>query len=523
MPVTPPGPASAPPVAGVAPPQAADGVDVPAPVEAAAAPDASEPVEAAAAVEGPLPPEGVEAAFLKEVDAAFEADLARLLADDPLLSRRLGLIVALVVGLAACCVSLGMPSAAEARPRHGPQGAAFIAGPWPDVRTDAALAQQEARLAIARSKRLGLRDLGPVLDPKGDPETLAAEQEADTLFRKGFIAFSNESWEAALTSFALSARRRMDAAARLPDPAKLVQVMQYAGAAAVRSGDYRKGIRWFHRASILDPEAPLDARGVSGATRDLYDRVRKRATGLPPSDLRVLSTPDGASVYIDGRFMGVTPAVVPVSLPGTHLLRVEKDGYIREGRDVEVLPGPTEEVTLTLRPTKKKDRFEELLAGALPLLNGDDDAKPALGKLAKTLGVESIILGRLEPRGEENVLLIACEYDAEGEPVGEAANRVFAYRDAGFRRGAAEFFDTLLAGDGALDPAARKLPAAPPQGESAVASLVEIDEGPPIYATWWFWTGVGVVTAGGATAGVIAALPEEAPKRPRKGELIFQF
>jgi hypothetical protein len=237
----------------------------------------------------------------------------------------------------------------------------------------------------------------------------------------------------------------------------------------------------------------------------------------------VLSEPDGASVYIDGKFVGVTPAVVPVSLPGTHLLRIEKDGYIREGRDVEVLPGPTEEVVLTLRPTKKKDTFESLLAAALPLLDLDDDAKPALGRLAKTLGVSSIVLGRLEPRGEEDVLLIACEYDVDGEPVGEAANKVFSYRDAGFRRGAAKFFDTLLNGDGTLDPAARGLPARPPLGESAVASLTEIDDGPPIYATWWFWTGVGAVTAGGATAGVIAALPEEAPKRQPKGELIFQF
>ncbi len=527
MPVMPPGPTAAPAVAGVAATPEAAPAAGPDAVDGTLAVHDTDAVAPADAVDALPPPEGVEAAFLKKVDAAFEVELARLVADDEGMARRLGVVLPILAALALPCALalalLGAPADAEARRRHGPQGAAFITGPWPDVRTGAALAQQEARLAIERSKRLGLRDLGSVLDPAGDPDALAAEREAETEFRKGFIAFSNESWGAALKSFSKSARRRMDAASRQADPGKLVQVMQYAGAAAVRSGDYRKGIRWFHRASVLNPAAELDARGVSGATRDLYERVRRRATGLPPSDLRVLSAPDGASVYIDGKFVGVTPAVVPVPLPGTHLLRIDLDGYIRAGQDVEVLPGPTEEIDITLRPAEKQARFEELLAAAMPLLDSDDDAKPALGRLAKTLGVESIILGRLEPRGEENVLLIACEYDTDGEPVGEAANKVFGYRDAGFRRGSATFFDTLLAGDGTLDRAARGLPAAPPLGESAVASLVEIDDGPPIYGTWWFWTGVGLVTAGGATAGVVAALPEEAPKRQAKGELIFQF
>jgi hypothetical protein len=488
-------------------------------VSAVDPPTATEPVEPAEAVDALPPPEGVEAAYLQAVDAAFETELSRVVAGDERLAKLLGLGLALIV----IGGGLLIPGSASAKRRQEPQGAAFISGPWPDVRTDAAMAQQQARLAIERSDRLTLGDLGAVLDPTGDPDALAAEREANTAFRKGFIAFSNESWAPALQSFSVAARRTMDAASRLSDASRLAEIMQYAGAAAVRSGDYRTGIRWFHQASVLQPKASLNARGVSDATRDLYERVRRRATGLPPSDLRVLSEPDGASVYIDGRFVGVTPAVVPVALPGTHLLRVDRDGYIRQGVDVEVLPGPTEEVQFVLKPTKKLAKFEELLAAALPVLDMDDDAKASVTRLANTLGVDSIVLGRIEPRGEENVLLLACEYDSKGEPVGEAGSRVFGYRDAGFRQGVAEFFDALLAGDGTEDPTAKGLPPPPPLGESAVASIVEMDDGPPIYAMWWFWTGIGVVTAGGAAAGVAAALPSEEPKRKQRGELIFQF
>jgi hypothetical protein len=36
---------------------------------------------------------------------------------------------------------------------------------------------------------------------------------------------------------------------------------------------------------------------------------------------------------------------------------------------------------------------------------------------------------------------------------------------------------------------------------------VQPSEGAPVFKQWWFWTAVGVVAAGGVTAGVVAAQP----------------
>lgn len=416
------------------------------------------------------------------------------------------------------------PDPAHARMGRGPYAVAFVDGPWPDVRTDAALAQQLAREAIKRSRRLAPRDLAGVLDPKGDPEAVAALREANELFRKGFVAFSNEEWEEAHAAFTQSVRRRMDGAALMESPDALVQAMQYAGAAAVRQGEYRQGVRWFHRASVLAPEAELNARGAGEAMADLYERVRRRATGLPPSEIRVLSEPDGASVHLDGTFVGVTPAVIPAPLPGTHMLRVEKDGYLNVGRDIEILPGPTEEIPVELRPTRRLEEFQATLAAAMPLLDKDNAAKPALAKLAKMLGVDSVILGRVEPRGEAEVALFACEFGAKGKVVGRRASRSFGYRSAAFRKEVEEFFDELLLGQGKIDPRVAMLPPPPPIGESAAPAPLDLeDEGPPIYASWWFWTGVGVLAAGGGAAATAAALPGASPKPEARGELIFQF
>jgi hypothetical protein len=46
----------------------------------------------------------------------------------------------------------------------------------------------------------------------------------------------------------------------------------------------------------------------------------------------------------------------------------------------------------------------------------------------------------------------------------------------------------------------------------------EKDEGTPIYKTWWFWTGIGAVVAGGVVATVLLLAPED---RPATGDLDF--
>jgi hypothetical protein len=55
-------------------------------------------------------------------------------------------------------------------------------------------------------------------------------------------------------------------------------------------------------------------------------------------------------------------------------------------------------------------------------------------------------------------------------------------------------------------PAVRRIDLAP--DETKEVSLELMEEGAPIYATWWFWTIAGVMVAGAAVAIGVAAAPD---------------
>jgi hypothetical protein len=70
-----------------------------------------------------------------------------------------------------------------------------------------------------------------------------------------------------------------------------------------------------------------------------------------PGALSVATDPAGAAVYVDGQFVGRTPIDVKALQPGDHRVRLVKDGYLENGRVVNVASGKTG--TLQVRLTER--------------------------------------------------------------------------------------------------------------------------------------------------------------------------
>ncbi len=66
--------------------------------------------------------------------------------------------------------------------------------------------------------------------------------------------------------------------------------------------------------------------------------------------LSITSSPDGADIYVDGRYGGSTPAVVPGLAPGSHTVRVQKVGYDEFISTVTVYAGQRVQVPVTFSP-----------------------------------------------------------------------------------------------------------------------------------------------------------------------------
>jgi hypothetical protein len=117
-------------------------------------------------------------------------------------------------------------------------------------------------------------------------------------------------------------------------------------------------------AGTSTPQSDAAARSVAPPAGDNRDNRSASAAPAPRSAaadkqpaapaenagrLLVRSTPAGARVFVDGREVGPTPQMVRDLAPGTHVVRVVRDGYTTEQRRVAITAArPAQSVTVEL-------------------------------------------------------------------------------------------------------------------------------------------------------------------------------
>jgi len=81
----------------------------------------------------------------------------------------------------------------------------------------------------------------------------------------------------------------------------------------------------------------------------------------------ILNTePAGADIYVDGKFVGVTPATVDSVCSGKHTYRFILAGYQEYSSEVELIPGQVLQINTILNPLAEKP--EETPATAVPVI-----------------------------------------------------------------------------------------------------------------------------------------------------------
>ena len=89
-----------------------------------------------------------------------------------------------------------------------------------------------------------------------------------------------------------------------------------------------------------------------------------------PASLTVASNPAGAAVYVDGAFAGQTPLDAVKLSAGDHRVRVVKDGYLENGRLVNLTAGGARNLDVKL--TKFDGPAAAARASAAPAAAGDE-------------------------------------------------------------------------------------------------------------------------------------------------------
>lgn len=186
-------------------------------------------------------------------------------------------------------------------------------------------------------------------EPSASPPLSTTDAQTKDLAKqhldRGVLAFREGRYKDSIDQF-LEANRTYPSASTSFNIAKAYEKL----------GDDAGALSFFRDYLRRDPTA-TDHDPISARIGELEDQLRLRGV----QQVTVLSKPDGATVVLDGRPVGVTPWTSEI-LPGFHNLTLQRSGYADQKQSFELQKHRALEVSGELHPLSKPDA-----AGTLPV------------------------------------------------------------------------------------------------------------------------------------------------------------
>lgn len=161
------------------------------------------------------------------------------------------------------------------------------------------------------------------------------------------------------------------------DSGALELVTEPAGAEVVVNGVAR-GVTPVIVENVAKGNATISFRlnGYRSETRQVVvspdgksQTVSVKMVGLPAT-LKVVSTPEGARVFVDDNYQGKTPTSAPQLVAGEHKVRVELDGHAMQERTVIVQNGGESTESFTMESVLGRLEIVTIPAGAKVTVDG---------------------------------------------------------------------------------------------------------------------------------------------------------
>jgi hypothetical protein len=138
------------------------------------------------------------------------------------------------------------------------------------------------------------------------------------------------------------------------DVARLRQAVRRCGPAVVLAAVMAVAaiVRNDPRIDTTSAAAVVEAKAVqpSANRTSVTASIAKGQMGALGS-LAIASEPSGATVFVDGQRVGVTPLELPASKAGSLALQITRNGFQRWTAAIQVPAGQLTQVTVTLQPS----------------------------------------------------------------------------------------------------------------------------------------------------------------------------
>jgi hypothetical protein len=373
--------------------------------------------------------------------------------------------------------------AAEARPRL-PVNAVMMPLDG-TTQTHATTLAIGARRAIEGDERLRYVDPVDVMSDTSVPDDIqAAMDDLDAiadLLRSGNAAAAQQRAAAAINVFEM--------ALVVVKRASLTDAYLLEAAAQCMLNRRRQCQEGFARVVTFRERVEYDESRYPPQFAQTFAQVRDRVLAGPRVTVEIVTDPEGAEVFVDGRSYGPSPAVADGLLVGDHFVTIKRVGYEKLIARVTATEGPRATARFPLQRAQNALLLERDL-GRLPSELGRDQAGPVVTGVGAYLLANQIVFGLVRPSGTApgNLDVALFVYDMRTKfRLAEARATVPPTVD-----GATAVQEMVAQMYTRVDLSGRvEAPEEPEVSGGGGGPAVST----PLYARWWFWTAIGVVAA----------------------------
>ncbi|MCA9520289.1 MAG: PEGA domain-containing protein [Myxococcales bacterium] len=328
-------------------------------------------------------------------------------------------------------------------------------------------------------------------------------------------AFKQANYPQALVEFTKSVELYEKSFSFLQSDQEFIDALVGLGFSNGMSGVQDEAINAFKKALTFNPDAKYDFSRYPQNLHNLFKKAKKDLATASTGDLKVITEPSNAEVYVNGQFRGISPVVVRQLPIGAHYVKIRKLGFSRINQTMVVSAG-TNTQTVVLTASRRKS----LLDSKIPTFRLDVSEKKAsdtIVDLRSLFFVDHVIFASVFGAGDQRQLQLSI-FDLDRRSRLKQVKIPVNVKTFGLAA-ATSAIKKLLDGV-ALTLAPEKRP--------THKVKTRVVKSTPLYKKWWFWTVIGVAVAGGAATGIILGTRKSGgesglKKVPNTGAMILHF
>ncbi len=298
--------------------------------------------------------------------------------------------------------------------------------------------------ALAKDERYEVADLGKALGDTESARIKRAFEVAQEMTDKGRSAYETLDLDLAVDHLNAALAKYERQVGSVSDMSKVAEVLMLLGASHILRGEEKIGAKRLAQAIAIHPTVEPDPRIFNPGMRDIFQKAGDELAKGAIGSLSVSSNPSYARVFVDGKFVGVTPMAVEKLSEGRHFVRLVKAGFAESGKVVEITGGHETAESMTLKESDAYAELDALVEAALPALpnkRADDNVGEVFRQLGVLLDADLVLMAEVRLDGER-VRVMAVQVDVNKTRVLKSASQIFSYdsRPETFEREIGEMF-----------------------------------------------------------------------------------